>query len=560
MNEGSSAAPVSASSSTYMLVPILLLFLLLIIAVLRSPNLISPAGIGSAVIVLTPLALATYALMALAIAGRGTVDLSIGPLMGFINVTLVVLSGRGALESPAAFFLYAIAVGIAYQLLMALIIVYVRVQPIIVALSGYLALSGINLVILPRPGGTAPEWMSSWGLGTTLDSPILVILVLSTAAWLVFTSTAFYGHLRLMGSDERAAYTSGVRITIVRLGAHCIAGVFAALAALTYTALIGSGDPTQGTTYTLISVTALVLGGTSLAGGRGGVIGSLLGAVNLFLIGYVLATFSFGAVQGFVTDLAYGLILVLSLLLTVAIPWLQRRITNISPTIIFIVLSILFAGVILHAKFDYSRPAPVVAAPDVSPAEVSDAPAAPDAAAGSSAADLAAPDTAAVTAVPDSAPADSGSQAPAGAAFSAAPPPAAPDPVAATGFFFEGVNASDDVSSTLARPIALSLLLAIALLIVARAMVLQTRQRRFSPRMVYILISLLVLAAYLVWDNSHMPPSLAVKPVAPPVAAAAAAPMSAPADAISPADAATAAPAGTASQPDAPPPPAKEGT
>jgi len=467
---------------------------------LRSPNLISPAGIGSAVIVLTPLALATYALMALAIAGRGTVDLSIGPLMGFINVTLVVLSGMGALESPVSFFLYAIAVGVAYQLLMALIIVYVRVQPIIVALSGYLALSGINLVILPRPGGTAPEWMSSWGLGTTLDSPILVILVLSTAAWLVFTSTAFYGHLRLMGSDERAAYTSGVRITIVRLGAHCIAGVFAALAALTYTALIGSGDPTQGTTYTLIAVTALVLGGTSLAGGRGGVIGSLLGAVNLFLIGYVLATFSFGAVQGFVTDLAYGLILVLSLLLTVAIPWLQRRIPNISPTIIFIVLSTLFAGVILHAKFDYSRPAP--------PALVSDV--------------------------------------------------AAPDALAATGFFFEEVNASHDASSTLAQPIALSLLLAIALLIVARAMVLQTRQRRFSPRMVYILISLLVFAAYLAWDNSHMPPSLAVTPVSPPVPAAAA-PAPASVDAAMPVDAPAEFPADAASQPDATPP-AKEGT
>lgn len=500
MNQGSSTAPASASSSTYMLVPILLLFLLLIIAVLRSPNLISPAGIGSAVIVLTPLALATYALMALAIAGRGTVDLSIGPLMGFINVTLVVLSGMGALESPVSFFLYAIAVGVAYQLLMALIIVYVRVQPIIVALSGYLALSGINLVILPRPGGTAPEWMSSWGLGTTLDSPILVILVLSTAAWLVFTSTAFYGHLRLMGSDERAAYTSGVRITIVRLGAHCIAGVFAALAALTYTALIGSGDPTQGTTYTLIAVTALVLGGTSLAGGRGGVIGSLLGAVNLFLIGYVLATFSFGAVQGFVTDLAYGLILVLSLLLTVAIPWLQRRIPNISPTIIFIVLSTLFAGVILHAKFDYSRPAP--------PALVSDV--------------------------------------------------AAPDALAATGFFFEEVNASHDASSTLAQPIALSLLLAIALLIVARAMVLQTRQRRFSPRMVYILISLLVFAAYLAWDNSHMPPSLAVTPVSPPVPASAA-PVPAPVDAAMPVDAPAEFPADAASQPDATPP-AKEGT
>jgi len=517
-----------------MLVPILLLFLLLIIAVLRSPNLISPAGIGSAVIVLTPLALATYALMALAIAGRGTVDLSIGPLMGFINVTLVVLSGMGALESPVAFFLYAIAVGVAYQLLMALIIVYVRVQPIIVALSGYLALSGINLVILPRPGGTAPEWMSSWGLGTTLDSPILVILVLSTAAWLVFTSTAFYGHLRLMGSDERAAYTSGVRITIVRLGAHCIAGVFAALAALTYTALIGSGDPTQGTTYTLISVTALVLGGTSLAGGRGGVIGSLLGAVNLFLIGYVLATFSFGAVQGFVTDLAYGLILVLSLLLTVAIPWLQRRITNISPTIIFIVMSILFAGVILHAKFDYGRPAPPVVASDAS---------APDAAA-----------TAAIAV--DAAQTIAEAQPSAASALGAASPTVGPYAIAATGFFFEETGASDEASSMLARPIALSLLLAIALLIVARAMVLQTRQRRFSPRMVYILISLLVLAAYLAWDNSHMPPSLAVTPVSPPVPAA---PAPAPVEAVMPVDAPAEVPADAASQPDATPP-AKEGT
>ena len=107
----------------------------------------------------------------------------------------------------------------------------------------------------------------------------------------------------------------------MRIGAHVVCGLFAGLAALAFTALIGSGDPTQGTTYTLISVTALVLGGTSLAGGRATVSGSLLGALNLFLIGYVLSTFDFGAVQGFVTDLSYGVILVLSLLMTVALPY-----------------------------------------------------------------------------------------------------------------------------------------------------------------------------------------------------------------------------------------------
>ena len=63
-----------------------------------------------------------------------------------------------------------------------------------------------------------------------------------------------------MGSDEKSAYTSGVRIYIVRIGAHIIGGVYAALAAIAFTGLIGSGDPTQGTTYTLMAVTALVLG------------------------------------------------------------------------------------------------------------------------------------------------------------------------------------------------------------------------------------------------------------------------------------------------------------
>lgn len=493
MSEPSSEASGGSSSSTHMLVPILLLFLLLIIAVLRSPNLISPAGIGSAVIVMAPLALATYALMALAIAGRGTVDLSVGPLMGFINVTLVVLHGAGALESPITFFMYAIFVGVAYQLLMAFIIIYVRVQPIIVALSGYLALSGINLVILPRPGGVAPDWMASWGLGTTIYSPILVILVLSTAAWLIFTSTAFYGHLRLMGSDERAAYTSGVRITIVRVGAHCISGVFSALAALTYTALIGSGDPTQGTTYTLIAVTALVLGGTSLAGGRGGVIGSLLGAVNLFLIGYVLATFSFGAVQGFVTDLAYGVILVLSLLLTVAIPWIQTRIKNISPTLIFIALSILFAGVILHAKYDYAQFSASPVAQERSSSAVEPTPA-PENQASKNAAQVPA-DTPAVAAVP---PVQT----------------ASPKIPALTGFLLEGIVPSNTAAtdSKLAKPIALIILLALSLLIIARAVVLQTRQRGMSKRMVFVLVTALVLTAYLAWEYTTLPTRTSAMP------------------------------------------------
>lgn len=272
------------------------------------------------------------------------------------------------LNNPIAVFAYAILVGAAYQLLFSLIVIYVRVQPIIVSLSGYLAMSGINLVILPRPGGTAFDWMADWGLGTTIFSPVLAILVLATVAWILFTQTAFYTHLRLMGSDERAAYTSGVPIFIARIGAHLISGGFAGLAAICFTALISSGDPSQGTTYTLIAVTALVLGGASLAGGRASVFGSLLGALNLYLITFVLATFNFGAVQSFVTNLAYGIILVVSLLLTLVIPFIQRHIRSFSPLLYFIVLAVIGLGVVLHATYDAAPPAAdTQAAPDAPP-------------------------------------------------------------------------------------------------------------------------------------------------------------------------------------------------
>ena len=342
------------SFNAFLLVPMLLFFGLLVVAVLRSPSLMTSSGIGGAEIVVAPLILSTYALMATALAGRATVDLSIGPLIGFINVTLIQLGAIQLVTSPIAVFAYVLLAGVLYEIVFGLIVIWVRVQPIIVSLSGYLALSGINLVILPRPGGTAPEWMSAWGAGTSIFTPALFMVAAATIGWLIFSTTPFYSHLRLMGSDERAAYTSGVRIGVVRIGAHIVSGLFAGLAALSYTALISSGDPTQGTTYTLISVTALVLGGTSLAGGRATVFGSLLGALNLFLIGYVLSTFDFGSVQGFVTDLCYGLILVLSLLLTLALPYLQRWLRYVSPQIMFVVLSLVFIGVALHATYDYS--------------------------------------------------------------------------------------------------------------------------------------------------------------------------------------------------------------
>ena len=339
-------------STKYLIVPIFIFFALMIFAMIRGPQIISGSGIGTAIMVSTPLILATYALTALALAGRVTVDLSIGPLIGFINVTTIQLYAAGYIQSPVAYFICALAIGVIYQFLYALIVIFIRVQPIIVALSMFLAFSGINLVILPRPGGRAPDWMLSWSAGTEVVQPTLILLIFSTLIWYALTHTAYWQHLKLMGSDEKSAYTSGVRIYIVRIGAHIIGGVYAALAAIAFTGLIGSGDPTQGTTYTLMAVTALVLGGSSLIGGRGGAFGAILGSVNIYLINFILSTFRFERFQSFVTDLSYGAVLVASLLILIALPYIQKAFKNLSVFVFFIIGTLSAAAVQIHMKFD----------------------------------------------------------------------------------------------------------------------------------------------------------------------------------------------------------------
>lgn len=303
----------------HLAVPTLLLVVLLAAAALRGPQLFTDTGLAGAVIVATPLILAALAITPIVLVGRGSVDLSVGPLIGFVNVTLVHWLVENGVDNPILVFAYVIGAGMLYQLIQAVVIVYVRVAPIIVSLSGYLVLTGVNLVILQRPSGAAPDFMANWGSGSSVLSPVLALLAGALVLWLLLTRTGFFSNLRLTGADERMAYTSGVPVHAVRIGAHLVGGVYAGLAALAYTALIGSGDPTQGSTYTLSAVTALVLGGTSLAGGRGGGLGSILGALNMYLISTVLATFSFGVVSGFVTQMALGVILVLSLLVNVVL-------------------------------------------------------------------------------------------------------------------------------------------------------------------------------------------------------------------------------------------------
>ena len=127
-----------------------------------------------------------------------------------------------------------------------------------------------------------------------------------------------------------------------------IAGSFAALSAICFTARVGSGDPLQGTKYTLLGITALVLGGASLAGGRVGAFGAILGALNLYLINYILVTFRFERLQSFVSDLSYGAVLVIALLVSLILPYVTRVTKGLSVMVFFILMAFGGLFVVLH--------------------------------------------------------------------------------------------------------------------------------------------------------------------------------------------------------------------
>lgn len=282
-----------------------LFVVLLVVNLVLSPARFAPGNWGTLLGLATPLLLASASVMVPFLAGRGSIDVSVGPLMGLINVILVqvLIMGHGIVE-PWIVIPCALGMGLASGVLNGVLAAYVRIQPIVATLGTYLLYSGLALAILPSPSGSVPGWLRALSGGWSL-------LPLGAAAllWLGFKALPAYRHLMATGGDDRAAYTAGIDVPAVRFLAYVLGGLFAGLAALSLTALIGSGDPGIGPGYTLIAIAAAALGGVSLAGGIGGFAAAVIGAADIFLLQSVLTYFN---VSTFVLQLAYGVILVLA--------------------------------------------------------------------------------------------------------------------------------------------------------------------------------------------------------------------------------------------------------
>lgn len=239
----------------------------------------------------------------------GGLDLSVGAVMTMTNcIASALMSG-----TPMQILFGAIVTilsGTAFGFMNGMIVVYGRIQPIIATLATGSIAAGIALFIRPQPGGDVDGDLS-WALTNDLYElvftygwwdadaawfapiawipvPLLIIVVVSFGVWIPFKRTITGRTIYAVGSSESAAFMSGLPINRAKIAAFTLAGFFASCGGL-YLAIqtsSGNADITQAGAYTLNSIAAVVLGGTSLLGGIGGAIGSLVGALLLRMMSF----------------------------------------------------------------------------------------------------------------------------------------------------------------------------------------------------------------------------------------------------------------------------------
>ena len=240
----------------------------------------------------------------------GGLDLSVGATMTMVNTLASYLLVGSPLQIVSGMIICLLAGSLA-GFVNGCVVVYGRIQPIIATLATGAVYMGIALFLRPTPGGRIDgdvswaltndiyEFAATYGLAEDGDAawlqpvawvplPIIFLVLIVFLVWLPFRNSVTGRSLYAVGSAEGAAYMSGLRVDRAKIAAFTLAGLFAGFAGvyLTLQTSSGNADVPQAAAYTLNSIAAVVIGGTSLLGGVGGCIGSIFGALVIRSISF----------------------------------------------------------------------------------------------------------------------------------------------------------------------------------------------------------------------------------------------------------------------------------
>lgn len=210
----------------------------------------------------------------------GGIDLSVGSLLAVASVFAAgaLQDGHGHLTAMA----FGVLIGLAFGVGNGLIITIGDVAPFIVTLGTLTIARGVALIYTNgAPILATDRDFRHIGRGDfgPLPVPIVILLIVYAIVFFLLNRTTFGSYIYAIGGNQEAARLSGVPVRLIKMLAYAISGMLAGLTGVILTARLGSAQPNLGTADELDAIAAVVLGGTSLAGGRGGIIGTLVGAL-----------------------------------------------------------------------------------------------------------------------------------------------------------------------------------------------------------------------------------------------------------------------------------------
>ena len=249
--------------------------------------------------------------MTLVIISAG-IDLSVGPVAALAAVICASLMVAGV-PVPLAVLL-ALLGGALYGVFNGVLIAYAGLQPFIVTLGG---LSLCRALALIYTGGNPifgiPQSFRSFINGSLLGIPCPIIIagVVAITLYIVLTKTPLGEYIFAVGGNEEAARVCGVPVARTKIAVYVISGVLASIAALILVGRLGAADPTLGNLWEMNAIAAAAIGGASLMGGKGSVIGTILGAI---ILGTLINGFTLLNIQSFYQLLATGVIIIVAML------------------------------------------------------------------------------------------------------------------------------------------------------------------------------------------------------------------------------------------------------
>jgi len=268
----------------------LLLVIITLVNLFFQPNIFHRDTLNSNMRVFLPLIILAAG-QAVVILGGG-IDISVGSIVSIVNVLLATQVGlQGNPQKMILMMVVVLLVGMLAGAVNGFFVAYMRLQPIITTYATSFLYGGLALFILPSPGGGIPQAFSSYYRDTTpLGLPLAFFVIgFILLAWGFIQQTRYGRYLFAVGGKAEAAYETAVPVSRVQFSTYVIAGLMAAISGIAITLLVSSGNADTGDQLTLSSITSVVIGGTALSGGVGGVAGAMIGAVVLGLIRNIIS-------------------------------------------------------------------------------------------------------------------------------------------------------------------------------------------------------------------------------------------------------------------------------